>query len=116
MGGFAKAADGSVWVGNQVSGHGGGLQHIVDGVMRPFMVPKLNGESLSVQSLLIDRQGNLWVGTLDQGLYRIHGTDVDHFGSTNGLSGDFVDQLFEDREVTSGAPHRRASICCATYA
>ena len=46
----------------------------------------------------MDRQGSLWVGTFNQGLYRIHGTDVDHFGSANGLSSDAVNHLFEDQE------------------
>jgi signal transduction histidine kinase/streptogramin lyase len=66
--------------------------------MQPFAVPKLNGETLEVCTLLIDRQGSLWVGTLNQGLYRIHGADVDHYGSVNGLSSDSVNYLFEDRE------------------
>jgi signal transduction histidine kinase/ligand-binding sensor domain-containing protein len=95
---LAVADDGSVWLGIETPGRGGGLQHLVGGVMQPFAVPKLNGETLRVCALLIDRQGSLWVGTLNQGLYRIHGTDVDHFGSVNGLSSDSVNHLFEDRE------------------
>ena len=95
---FAAAPDGSVWVGVDTPGHGGGLQHIVNGAMKPFAVPKLNGETLEVEALLIDRQGNLWVGTGNQGVYRIHGSEVDHFGSADGLSGDYVNQIFEDRE------------------
>lgn len=67
-------------------------------MIKPFAVPKLNGETLEVCTLLIDRQGSLWVGTLNQGLYRIHGADVDHFGSANDLSSDSVNYLFEDRE------------------
>ena len=98
VGGFAIAADGSVWVGFNTSGRGGGLQHVVDGVMKPFVVPKLNGEALEVDCLLMDHQGNLWVGTGSQGIYRIHGADVDHFGSVDGLSGDSVNKFIEDRE------------------
>jgi ligand-binding sensor domain-containing protein len=98
VGAFASAADGSVWVGVKVPGHGGGLQHVVNGVSEPFIAPRLNGESIAVGALLLDRQGNLWVGTNDRGIYRIHGTDVDHFGSADGLSGDTVNQFFEDRE------------------
>jgi signal transduction histidine kinase/ligand-binding sensor domain-containing protein len=96
--GLAVAADGSVWVGMDAPGHGGGLQHIVNGVMEPFAVPKLNGESLEVEALLIDRQDNVWVGTENQGIYRIHRNDVDHFGSADGLSSDYVQRIFEDRE------------------
>jgi len=113
---LAAAADGSVWVGMSAPGHGGGLQRLVEGVMRPFVVPKLNSETLEVISLLIDRQGTLWVGTQSQGVYRIHGTDVDHFGSMDGLSGDGVNGFFEDGEGTSGSLHRTVSICCATFA
>ncbi len=95
---LAAAADGSVWVGMGVPGHGGGLQHMVDGALKPFVVPKLNGEALEIETLFIDRQGNLWVGTDTLGIYRIHGTDVDHFGSADGLSSDYVCHFFEDRE------------------
>ena len=95
---LAAAADGSVWVGMGVPGRGGGLQRMIDGALKPFIAPKLNGETLPVASLLIDRQGNLWVGTDGQGVYRIHGLDVDHFGSVDGLSGDSVYDFFEDRE------------------
>ncbi len=95
---LSVAADGSVWVGVAEPKPGGGLQHVVDGVLRPFAVPKLNGETLDVEALLIDRQGNLWVGTNNRGIFRIHGTDVDHFGTADGLSSDYVIEFFEDRE------------------
>jgi signal transduction histidine kinase/ligand-binding sensor domain-containing protein len=95
---LAAAADGSLWVGMGVPTHGGGLQHMIAGALKPCIVPKLNSETLDVQSLLIDRQGTLWVGTDAQGFYRIHGSDVDHFGSADGLSSDNVLGFFEDRE------------------
>jgi signal transduction histidine kinase/ligand-binding sensor domain-containing protein len=95
---LAAADDGSVWLGIDTPGHGGGLQHVVGDVMQPFAVPKLNGETLSVYTLLMDREGSLWVGTINQGIYRIRGTDVDHFGRADGLSSDSVNRLFEDRE------------------
>jgi signal transduction histidine kinase/streptogramin lyase len=59
----------------------------------------LNGETIEVNTLLNDRQGNLWVGT-SHGLYRIRGTDVDHYGAAEGLSSDVVltGGVFEDRE------------------
>jgi signal transduction histidine kinase/streptogramin lyase len=40
----------------------------------------------------------LWVGTWNQGIYRIRGQSVDHFSRQDGLSGDSVYQIFEDRE------------------
>ena len=89
--------DGSVWVGMGVPARGGGLQHLVDGVLKPFVAPNLNGENVVVTALCTDRQNSLWVGTT-QGLYRIRGTEVDHYGTTDGLSSNWVTRIFEDRE------------------
>jgi signal transduction histidine kinase/ligand-binding sensor domain-containing protein len=96
--GITCAADGSVWVGIAFPGKGGGLQHLVNGILKPFLAPKLNGEALTVTAALRrDHQENLWVGTL-HGLYKIRGKNVDHYGSAEGLSGDVVRNIFEDRE------------------
>ncbi|HSS98517.1 MAG TPA: two-component regulator propeller domain-containing protein, partial [Terriglobales bacterium] len=92
--------DGTLWVGITVAGPGLGLQQLVQGVLKPFNTPQLRGESLEVLSLLVDHNDNLWVGTVSQGIYRIHGTSVDHFQSKDGLSSDLVDQFYEDREGT----------------
>jgi signal transduction histidine kinase/ligand-binding sensor domain-containing protein len=48
--------------------------------------------------LLWDRDGGLWVGTLDRGLVHVHQGRTDVYTQANGLSGDFVTRLFEDRE------------------
>jgi len=90
--------DGSLWVGIAVRGSGLGLQQLVQGVWKPFVVPKLDGTALEVTSLFQDRQNALWVGTGGHGIYRIYGREVDHFGSSEGLSGDFIYRFFEDRE------------------
>jgi signal transduction histidine kinase/ligand-binding sensor domain-containing protein len=94
---LAPANDGSLWVGIGLPGRGAGLQRLVDGVLEPFRAPQLNGETLNVSTLYGDRQNSLWVGT-SQGLFRIRGADVDHFGSAEGLSSDSVLGIFEDRE------------------
>ena len=95
--GLAAAPDGSLWVGTEVRGPGAGLQRMVEGTLKPFVAPGLNGETLIVSSLNLDRENSLWVGT-SEGIYRIRGAAVDHFGTTDGLSGDFVLQFFEDSE------------------
>jgi PAS domain S-box-containing protein len=95
--GITRAADGSVWVGIASPGTGGGLQHLVNSTLKPFLAPKLNGETLTVTALLSDHQENLWVGTL-HGLYKIRGKNVDLYGTAEGLSGDVVTKIFEDRE------------------
>jgi ligand-binding sensor domain-containing protein/signal transduction histidine kinase len=93
-------SDGSVWIGMSAPVRGGGLQRMVDGTLRPFLAPKMNGETIAVTALCNDRQGSLWVGTDNSGLYRIGGTDVDHYGTAEGLSSDHVQVvgIFEDRE------------------
>jgi streptogramin lyase len=66
--------------------------------LKSFVAPKLNGENLGVNALLNDRQNSLWVGTTNQGIYRVRGKDVEHFRSTDGLSSDSGWTFFEDRE------------------
>jgi signal transduction histidine kinase/ligand-binding sensor domain-containing protein len=95
---LSVAADGSLWVGIALTGRGLGLQHLVDGGLKTFVAPMLNGETLEVLALLEDHQKNLWVGTSNQGIYRIHGADVDHYRTTDGLSSDLVWKFYEDRE------------------
>ncbi|WP_165420198.1 two-component regulator propeller domain-containing protein [Edaphobacter modestus] len=60
---LSVAADGSLWVGMALSGSGRGLQHLVDGGLKSFVAPKLNGETIEVTELLEDHEKNLWVGT-----------------------------------------------------
>ena len=62
------------------------------------MTPTFNGSSFDIGTLMFDHDGNLWVGTKAKGLFRIHGNTVEHYDHTNGLSGDSVYALFEDRE------------------
>jgi signal transduction histidine kinase/ligand-binding sensor domain-containing protein len=95
---LAASPDGTVWVGMAKAGPGLGLQRLIDGRWQSFDTPTLHGSSVVVTSLYADREGALWVGTYDRGIYRIHGNLVDHFDRTNGLSGDFVSDLTEDRE------------------
>ena len=79
-------------------GPGLGLQQFSQGVWKPFVVPGFDSSTLKVPTLFMDRQNALWVGTVGQGIYRIYGQQVDHFGSSDGLSGDIVYQFLEDRE------------------
>lgn len=96
--GIAAAPDGSVWLGFAIRGPGLGLQKVVNDVLTPFVTPELNSSSLIVNTLFLDRQNSLWIGTGSQGIYRIHGHTVDHFGATDGLSSNFVTAFYEDRE------------------
>jgi ligand-binding sensor domain-containing protein/signal transduction histidine kinase len=95
---IAVETDGSLWTGLDVLGRGLGLQRFVDGAWKPFLTPELDGSKVAVIALLLDRENALWVGTSKNGIYRIYRDKVEHFGSTDGLSSDFVFKFFEDRE------------------
>ena len=58
-----------------------------------FVTPELDGSTLAVQTLFLDRKNTLWVGTFNQGIYRFMQRKVDSFRSADGLSGDFIQGL-----------------------
>jgi signal transduction histidine kinase/ligand-binding sensor domain-containing protein len=95
---LAPASDGSLWVGIGRQGPGLGLQQLSQGVWKPFATSELDGSSLEVTALFLDSENSLWVGTSRQGIYRIHNRKVDHFRSTDGLSGDQIFSFYQDRE------------------
>jgi signal transduction histidine kinase/ligand-binding sensor domain-containing protein len=48
--------------------------------------------------MLRDRNGGLWIGTEDGVLLHVHQGRTDVFAPSDGLTADFVEDLFEDRE------------------
>lgn len=89
---------GGVWVG-LLAGRGAGLQRLVNGAWTPA-APAFGGSALRVSALFIDGDDTLWIGTVNQGIYRQHGDRVERFDRTDGLSGDYVVAFYEDRERT----------------
>jgi signal transduction histidine kinase/ligand-binding sensor domain-containing protein len=55
-------------------------------------------QDFSGSKLLRDRNGGLWIGTTDGGVLHVHQGRTDQFARSDGLSGDFIHGLFEDRE------------------
>jgi ligand-binding sensor domain-containing protein/two-component sensor histidine kinase len=55
---------------------------------------------LKPTTLVRDSRGGVWIGTQDQGLVHIDEGRVDRFNRSDGLSGNFVSHIFEDREGT----------------
>jgi len=94
----AIAPDGSVWSGVMQGGPGLGLQHFLKGAWSPVVSGKLNSSAWEVTALLFDRDNTLWVGTANQGIYRIDGSRIDHFSVSDGLSADSVVGFHEDHE------------------
>jgi signal transduction histidine kinase/ligand-binding sensor domain-containing protein len=90
--------DGSLWVGIARPGPGLGLEKFDGRNSKPFVTRNLDGSKLTVLGQLMDHDQNLWVATARNGLYRIHGESVEHFGKADGLSSDLVNRVYEDRE------------------
>jgi signal transduction histidine kinase/ligand-binding sensor domain-containing protein len=95
---LAASPDGSLWTGMAVTGPGLGLQQLIQGLWKPFVTSELDGSTLAVGVLFVDRENALWVGSTKQGIYRVRGRQVDHFRSADGLSSDSIYQFYEDRE------------------
>ena len=95
---LGRTPDGTLWVGLLEEGPGLGLQQLSDGVLKTFVTPHFDGSTVSVTSLMVDRDGSLWAGTDAAGVVRIRGGAVERYRQTDGLSGDSVWALFEDRE------------------
>ena len=67
--------------------------------MEPYRVPGVQPPFMA-ESLLRDHRDGLWIGTVQHGILRIQDGTVSQFMHSNGLTGDFVSTLFEDREGT----------------
>ena len=61
--------------------------------LKPFVTPEFDGSTLAVNTLFLDRENTLWVGTLNRGCIAIHQRKVDSFRSVDGLSGDIIQAL-----------------------
>jgi signal transduction histidine kinase/ligand-binding sensor domain-containing protein len=89
---FGDDRDGTLLVG-----WNGGIHRFTDGKTVPYPIPGRTGQ-IRPRRLLRDRDGGLWIGTFNQGLIHVHEGSADVFGLSEGLSGESVDRLFEDRE------------------
>ena len=76
-----------------VAVHNAGLMQLAGDEVTPYPI-SINDSN----KLLRDRDGSLWVGTIERGLIHIHDGRTDTFTQSDGLSGDIVLGLFEDRE------------------
>ncbi len=92
---IAAGPAGSLWIALEGTL---GVRYYANGKWTSYAVPGFDGSRVSAQSLFIDRDGAMWIGTIADGLYRIYNGKADHFRSVNGLSGDSVISFFQDRE------------------
>ena len=78
-----------------------GLIRIVDGRPQPpeaLPLPANDRELPKLRSLLVDREGNLWVGTIGMGLTQLRRAPLTAFGKEEGLSDTGFNAVFQDRE------------------
>jgi PAS domain S-box-containing protein len=88
-------SDGSLLVGIMAAGPGLGLERLRNGVLTPVVLPNLDGSKLNIEAMIEDSDENIWIATDGNGVYRIHGQAVEHFGRADGLSSDTVFDLYE---------------------
>ena len=89
---FGEDKDGTLLVGWK-----NGIHRFVDGKTEVYSIPGRVGQ-IRARRILHDRDGNLWIGTFNEGLVHVHQGRTDVFGLSQGLSGESARVLFEDRE------------------
>jgi len=73
------------------------LRQISEKTAGDYVLPGVSG-TFSSYRLMRDRDGALWVGTLERGLFHVYQGKTSQFGQRDGLSGNLVNALFQDRE------------------
>jgi ligand-binding sensor domain-containing protein/signal transduction histidine kinase len=111
---FGEDTDGTLLVG-----WNGGIHRFTDGKTVQFPMPAKVGQ-IRGRRMLRDRDGGLWIATLNQGLVHVRNGRVDVFGFSAGLSGDSANSLLEDREgniwvATGGGLDRFRDFAVATF-
>jgi ligand-binding sensor domain-containing protein len=76
----------------------GGITRLVDGKAEAYSLPGTGSQHFKPLRMHRDRDGALWIGTTDRGLLHVHQGRTDVFAQADGLSGDYINKLFEDRE------------------
>ena len=78
-----------------------GLVRTVGGSLsppQPISLPANDAELPKVRSLLVDREGNLWVGMIGKGLLRLRPAPLAAYAKEEGLSDSGFYAVFQDRE------------------
>ncbi len=97
---IAAGTDGSVWASVERSGPALELEEFRNGSWTKHVYRQISARNADVLALFVDRDNFVWLGTAHNGVYRIHGTTVEHFGREDGLSSDAIGSFFQDREGT----------------
>jgi PAS domain S-box-containing protein len=94
----AATPDGTIWATVDGIGPRMGVRYFSGGKWAPYIVPGFDGTKIRSHELFVDKDNSLWVGTENDGIYRLHDGIAEHYGTADGLSGDSVTLLYEDHE------------------
>jgi signal transduction histidine kinase/ligand-binding sensor domain-containing protein len=75
----------------------GGVRQLAGHALAAYAIPGVDG-SFDARRLLLDRHRALWIGTSNRGLVHLHEGRADLFTAVDGLSGNRVQAVYEDRE------------------
>ncbi len=89
---IAEDNDGTLLVGWK-----DGIYRFKDGKTEPHPIPGFSG-NVHARRILRDRDGGIWTANSPHGLVHIYQGRTDQFGASDGLSGDEVLNLLQDRE------------------
>jgi signal transduction histidine kinase/ligand-binding sensor domain-containing protein len=93
----AVGTSGEIWVAIDGTGPDLGVRHFSGGKWTPYVIPGFDGPNISAEGFLVDHNQSLWIAT-DKGIYRVHDGIAEHYGSSEGLSGDKLKDIYEDHE------------------
>ena len=98
---LTQASDGRLIIGMRAAG----LRQITGDKLEAYPIRSainpnalLPDHDVDSNKLLRDRDGGLWIGTDQRGLIHVHHGRTDVFRKADGLSGDIIAGIFEDRE------------------
>ena len=105
--GMFEDSKGNIWFGNNGSGlfryDGKALINFTEekGLSNPQF--RLSGEDgpntmARVYSINEDRNGNLWIGTVDAGVWRYNGTNLTQYTTRDGLASNAVNTIYKDHK------------------
>ena len=74
-----------------------GLKQLANEKSVDYRLP-VDGLRFQPSRVLRDRDGGLWIGSFDRGLLHVHQGKLDLYSQSDGLSGNYIRFLLEDRE------------------
>jgi len=115
--GMAEDTDGALLIGLRAGA--GKILRLMEGKLEPYTLPA-TVPAFRPHRFLRDRDGSLWISTENRGLVHLGRGRVDVFAQPDGLSGNNLQALYEDREgnvwaATSDGLDRFRSYAVATY-